>query len=92
VWRGDGTGLRSLPFEGVSISSVNTSVSATVVFMCYIHTYQIVKITNLTYVNCEILGSHSGKYEDDSILGYSAVWCQSRPSSQRCVLPPSSGQ
>jgi hypothetical protein len=35
---------------------------------------------------------HSGECEDDSLLGYSAVWSRSRLTFLRCVLPPSSGQ
>jgi hypothetical protein len=36
----------------------------------------------------DILGSHSGEYEDDSLLRYSAVnSCSRRLTFQRCVLP-----
>jgi hypothetical protein len=35
---------------------------------------------------------HTFLHEDDSLLGCCAVWsCRSRPTFQRCVLPPSSG-
>jgi hypothetical protein len=41
----------------------------------------------------DISGSHSGECEDDSLLGYSAMWShRSRSMFQRCILPPSSGQ
>jgi hypothetical protein len=38
-------------------------------------------------------GSHGGKYEHDSLLGYNIILSRwSRLMFQRCVLPPSSGQ
>jgi hypothetical protein len=38
--------------------------------------------------SCEISGSHGGEYENDSFLGYGAVFSRgSRPTVQRCVLP-----
>jgi hypothetical protein len=64
-----------------------------------------VRTWNLTFVeilnlvmNGRIVGisaSHFAEYEDDSLLVgiYRAVYCRwSKPTFQRCVLPPSSGR
>lgn len=37
-------------------------------------------------------GSHSGEYEDDNLLGHSAVQSRSKSTFEKCVLPPSSGR
>jgi hypothetical protein len=42
---------------------------------------------------CELLGSHSGEYEYDSLLGYSFMLSRwNWPVCRGCILPPSSGQ
>jgi hypothetical protein len=40
----------------------------------------------------EISGSHRGEYEDESLLGYIAVWRRSWSTFRKRVLPPSSGR
>jgi hypothetical protein len=39
-------------------------------------------------ITCEISGSNGGEYEEESVLGYNAVQSRSRPTFQRCLLPP----
>jgi hypothetical protein len=39
-----------------------------------------------------ISGSHGGECEDESLLAYNAMYSHcSRPTFQKCVLPPLSG-
>jgi hypothetical protein len=38
------------------------------------------------FVTCDILGSHSGEYKDDSLLGYSAVCITHNRSEMVAVL------
>jgi hypothetical protein len=40
------------------------------------------------FLCCEISGSHGGECEDYSLPGCSAVRSRSRPTFQRCILPP----
>jgi hypothetical protein len=53
---------------------------------------KILRLVKEPYEVCEISGSYGVEYEDESLLGYSAVWSRwSRPTFQRCELPPSLG-
>jgi hypothetical protein len=56
--------------------------------------HDMFKVTfTVNMCSLEIPGSHGGEYEDDSLLGYSAVYSRwSKPTFRRCVLPPSSGR
>jgi hypothetical protein len=56
---------------------------------CYVR----MKLLSNRCLECEISSSHGGEYEAQNLLGYTAVFLiECRPTFQRYVLPPSSGQ
>jgi hypothetical protein len=50
-------------------------------------------ILNTCLIRCEISSSHGSEYDvQNCLLGCTSVYNNCRPTFQRCVLPPSSGQ